>query len=267
MPWPTESWSESSPAGSDQINAGDNSIRKLKTQIREVIDVDHDFPSSGQATTTGQHKQVTLQEQADIGSGAEGVPILGAQTIDTKPELVYTDEDDNDIQMTIKGTPVAINGCTAKTTPVVADLLLLCDSADSYKSKKLTLANLLNVVYPVGSVYTNYSVSTNPGTLLGVGTWIAIEGRVVVGIDATQTEFDTAGETGGEKTHALTEAELASHSHGVTTYTRAGFAGSAIIKEAPTGGAETLTTQATGSGTAHNNLQPYVVCYVWRRTA
>lgn len=100
---PTTSWNEASPAGSDNISAGDNRIREMKTQIREVIDVDHDFPSSGQAADVGQHKKVTLQEQANLGTGAEGVPILGAQTVDGKAELVFTDEDDNDIQLTSSG--------------------------------------------------------------------------------------------------------------------------------------------------------------------
>jgi hypothetical protein len=103
MSIPNVAWAEDSPAGSDNIALGDNRIREMKTQIREVIDVDHDFPSSGSAATTGQHKQVTLQEAADIGSGAEGVPILGAQTYDGKAELTFTDEDDNDIQITSGG--------------------------------------------------------------------------------------------------------------------------------------------------------------------
>jgi hypothetical protein len=46
---------------------------------------------------------VTLQEQADLGTGDTGVPILGAQTVDGKAELVFTDEDDNDIQITSSG--------------------------------------------------------------------------------------------------------------------------------------------------------------------
>ncbi len=100
---PTTSWDETSPAGSQSILLGDNRIREFKTQVREVIGVDHDFPSSGQAADNGQHLRVTLQEQADLGSGAEGVPILGAQTINSKAELVFTDEDDNDIQITSAG--------------------------------------------------------------------------------------------------------------------------------------------------------------------
>lgn len=101
--YPTVSWDETSPANTDNASQGDDRIRELKTQIREVVGVDHDFPSSGQATDNGQHKQVTLQEQADLGSGAVGTTILGNQTIGGKGELVYTDEDDNDIQITNDG--------------------------------------------------------------------------------------------------------------------------------------------------------------------
>jgi hypothetical protein len=76
-----------------------------------------------------------------------------------------------------------------------------------------TLAQILAAVYPVGSIYVA-TVSTNPATLLGFGTWSAFgTGRTLVGIDAGQTEFDTVEETGGEKTHVLTIAELASHTH------------------------------------------------------
>jgi microcystin-dependent protein len=67
--------------------------------------------------------------------------------------------------------------------------------------------------WPVGSVFIAL-VSTNPGTLLGYGTWAAVgAGRVLVGLDATQAEFDTVRETGGAKTHTLTEAQMPPHTH------------------------------------------------------
>jgi len=103
MTVPTTSWDETSPANTDNASQGDDRIREAKTQIREIINVDHDFPSSGQAADVGQHKQVTLQEQADLGSGAVSATILGSQTVTGKGELVYTDEDDNDIQITKLG--------------------------------------------------------------------------------------------------------------------------------------------------------------------
>lgn len=103
MTVPTTSWDETSPAGSQDISLGDNRIRELKTQIREVVDVDHKFDSSGQDADMGKHNKVSFLEAADIGTGATGKPILGAQTVSGKAELVFTDEDDNDVQITSAG--------------------------------------------------------------------------------------------------------------------------------------------------------------------
>ena len=67
-------------------------------------------------------------------------------------------------------------------------------------------------LYPVGSIYTNATNSTNPATLLGFGTWIAFgAGRVPVGFDAGNTLFDTAEETGGSA-----DAVVVSHTHTAT---------------------------------------------------
>lgn len=70
--------------------------------------------------------------------------------------------------------------------------------------------------YPIGSIYINASVATNPATLLGFGTWEAFAaGRVMVGINAADTAFDTLEETGGTKTETLTVAQMPSHKHGL----------------------------------------------------
>ena len=80
MTIPTVSLDENSPAGNSNINQGDDRIREFKTQNREILEIDHVYPTSGQDATAGKHKQVSLIEQADLGSGATGLPLFGAQT-------------------------------------------------------------------------------------------------------------------------------------------------------------------------------------------
>lgn len=128
-----------------------------------------------------------------------------------------------------------------------------------------TLAALLNLVYPVGSVYINVSDSTNPGTLLGFGTWSALgAGRMIVGYDAGDTSFDSAGETGGANTVTLTTTELPAHDHSYLIGTDqeggvGGYGNNSFNTSATTG--------STGSGAAFSVLNKYVTCYTWKRTA
>lgn len=126
-----------------------------------------------------------------------------------------------------------------------------------------TIHFLASTLYPVGSIYINASVSTNPGTLLGFGTWTAYgAGRVIVGLDSGQTEFDTLDETGGAKTHTLTEAEMPAHTHTISH--QAGDQDGSGSNGSISGSS---STGSTGGGSAHNNLQPYIVAYMWKRTA
>lgn len=147
------------------------------------------------------------------------------------------------------------------------------------------LATVGTLLYPVGSVYINATNSANPATYLGFGTWVAYaQGQVPVGFDTNQTEFNATEKTGGAKTHALTIAELPAHNHAPGTLqvlanvgnVAAGslnlddFPGSDGPISAtgkPVGNGWSGVTANTGSGTAHNNLQPYITVYMWKRTA
>lgn len=184
---------------------------------------------------------------------------------------------------TFTGTPSLPTGTTAVTQSTSDDSTKLAttafvqDIADAIK----------NALYPVGSIYTNSSVSTNPGTLLGFGTWTAFgAGRVLVGFDSGNSLFDTAEETGGSAdaivvshTHTGTTASDGSHSHTVQVQTNGQLGSSGIPRSGDGAGSPTLntstvsahthtfTTNSTGSSGTNANYQPYITVYMWKRTA
>ena len=149
-----------------------------------------------------------------------------------------------------------------------------------------TMANLAievgKLLYPVGSLYYNSSVSTNPATLLGFGTWTAFgAGRVPVGFDSGNALFDTAEETGGSAdaitvshTHTATSTD-SGHLHTQTAYNTAGIGNaggggarvSAVTANTGTGFASiTTTVDSAGSSGTNANYQPYITVYMWKRT-
>ena len=126
--------------------------------------------------------------------------------------------------------------------------------------------HMLETVYPVGSIYINAGVATNPGTLLGFGTWTAFgTGRVIVGVDSSDTDFDAVRETGGSKTHTLTVDEMPAHTHTQAASTSDSDEGG--ISQGHTTNTTAVTSSSTGGGSAHTIVQPYITAYMWRRTA
>ena len=134
-----------------------------------------------------------------------------------------------------------------------------------YADSMLTIMKKLN---PVGTIYMNKTDSTNPATLFGFGTWTAMADRVVVGRNPTSGTFNVAGgTTGGAETHTLTIPEMPGHTH--TTATN-GVPPTQVAGKVSVGTAtavDVVVSGSTGGGGAHNNLQPYVVAYMWERTA
>lgn len=159
-----------------------------------------------------------------------------------------------------------------------------------------------SAIYPVGSIYMSVN-ATNPSTYFG-GTWVAWgSGRVPVGINTSDTNFSTVEKTGGSATVTLTASQMPSHTHtftgssattssnGAHTHTLnlnktawSGSGGSRVVVDSTdytaltnnktsSNGAHTHTLTAkgsnanTGGGGSHTNLQPYIVCYMWKRTA
>lgn len=135
--------------------------------------------------------------------------------------------------------------------------------------------SLANSMWPVGAIFIS-AVSTNPGTLLGFGTWTQFgQGRVLVGYNASDSDFDSLLGTGGVKTVTLTTSQIPSHQHSLSGYeidytgpSTGGTINAITYKAGKSSWSRTsFTSTATGSGASHNNLQPYIVVYMWRRTA
>jgi len=197
---------------------------------------------------------------------------------------------------TFTGTPSLPTGTTAVTQTAGNNTTLLATTA--------FVQAAIALLYPVGSIYTNATVSTNPGTLLGFGTWTAFgAGRVMVGFDSGNALFDTAEETGG-----AADATLPSHTHTATTASAGAASGSITAQIGSDFGAfqtgsatgafsvsgtsfsnrmqgaagtgsrptvdmtiadhqHTLTTASAGTSGTNANYQPYITVYLWKRTA
>lgn len=176
----------------------------------------------------------------------------------------------NSASPTFTGTPLA-------PTPSFGD--------DSTKiATTAFVQDALSAAYPVGSIYINASVSTNPGTLLGFGTWTAFgAGRVLVGLDSGNALFDTAEETGGSydavnvsHTHTATVTDPG-HLHGYLGYGSAsGGSGSGAVRTSGGSSEATLNTltattgisvsnSTSGESGTNKNIQPYITVFMWKR--
>jgi microcystin-dependent protein len=142
---------------------------------------------------------------------------------------------------------------------------LLCDGSAISRATYSILFGIISTIYGVGNGSTTFNLPN-------------FQGRVPVGKDTSQTEFDTLGETGGEKNHTLITSEMPSHIHTINdpghshSYinnvndqsTDNAFGTQAAADEtdlSQTTGVNTtsISINATGGGAAHNNLQPYIV--------
>ena len=181
---------------------------------------------------------------------------------------------------TFTGTPTLPTGTIAVTQSSGSNTTTIATTA--------FVQAAIALLYPVGSVYTNASVSTNPATLLGFGTWTAFgAGRVPVGFDSSNALFDSAEETGGNAdaitvshTHTATTTSTDSgHTHGISpaAWTTGGgkvegnsfsFGGTVSATQSSTANISSTTTVASaGSSGTNANYQPYITVYMWKRTA
>lgn len=139
------------------------------------------------------------------------------------------------------------------------------DKVDTLLSAKLNISDLLDAIYPVGAIYIS-TVSTSPASLFG-GTWTQKENRFLLGAGSGYT----AGTTGGEATHTLTINEMPTHSHKERSNygSSSGYYYRILGDMGANNASQTLEllTENAGNGAPHNNMPPYVVVYMWERTA
>ena len=128
----------------------------------------------------------------------------------------------------------------------------------------------MDELYPIGSIYISVN-SANPNTLFG-GTWEKIENRFLLG----SGDGHLLGSTGGEEEHTLTTNEMPKHRHGYNTYQEgypSNYTGAGNyrtpVQRIPWSAEVTENTYSseTGSSQAHNNMPPYLVVNIWKRTA
>ena len=145
-------------------------------------------------------------------------------------------------------------------------------SGETTVTKEIALLeDIANALYPVGSIYMSVN-NTNPSTFFG-GTWVSWgAGKVPVGVDTSDTNFSTVEQTGGEKQHTLTIAEMPAHNHTIPCTPTANDGSeptyqAAQVNAEATGNHNSIVAVSSGGGSPHNNLQPYITCYMWKRTA
>jgi hypothetical protein len=188
----------------------------------------------------------------------------------------------------LTGTPTAPTASSGTNTTQISTTAFVAAAIAAAKE----------ALYPVGSIYVNAGVTTNPGTLLGFGTWTAFgAGRVMVGLNGSDSLFDALEETGGSK-----DAVVVSHNHTASTsisdpghrhltgvagqsgfnngYGDAGSQGTGwrivndtgtgvntYTQSVSTGISASTSVGTTGSSGTNANLQPYITVAMWKRTA
>ena len=252
-----DSLDAANPAATDALSQADEHLRLIKATVKAT------FPSvtgAVTATHTAINTKVAEPVSAITSDGSNPSLNTGAGvTADKLKTLIGV------------STP-AITTATDSGGEVTPSLATGITGLEIWNLVKLAA---LDSIYPVGAIYTAIT-SGSPATVFG-GTWVSFgQGRVMVGHDdAAEPDTDfvassTDGSSvlvGGAKTHTLSTAEMPSHTHTINGIENPSGSGSNGSEDGASSFTNNLTTNATGGGGAHNNLQPYVVVYMWKRTA
>lgn len=124
------------------------------------------------------------------------------------------------------------------------------------------------MIFHIGYVIPTTNSKFDPNILYPWQTWERYaKGKTLVGVNEDDTTFASAGLAGGEKTHKLTVTEMPSHTHELTGSFTVGISSGDYLRAGYGSSKNSRYTVSAGNNGAHNNLQPYVTVYYWRRTA
>ena len=216
---------------------------------------------------------------ANTGSATLNVDGTGASTIRTTDgttlsagqiagsnhylDLVYNSANNSWVLLNPKGLIAELD--TARLIALGGDAT---GSTSFDGSQNVTITTVVDKLlpYPVGAIYTSV-LSTSPASLFG-GTWVAFgAGRVLVGINSSDSDFDQSQETGGAKTVALSIAKCQSQRIQIMRYIQSDERAGPDLASSSTGDQRPVRLQtALASGAAHENMPPYIVVYMWKRT-
>jgi len=278
MSAPTTAWDETSPAGTADIKEGDDRIRELKIQLREIITVDHKMDSSGTGATFGYHENIHLIETADIGAGASGICLLGAQTSGYtagKPELYFTDEDNDDVQITRDGVLAILPGFITIWGGAIGSLptgYLVCDGTAKSRTTYADLFAAIGITHGSGDGSTTFNLPAL-GDAFVVG--VKSGGTLAVAASGGNISFLSVGHTHTVASHTHTGA---SHNHdvvgstGQNTFTNgASSSGSSFADDThyhtisfTSGNSGTGATSGTALTSDVQSVLPpyYALCYI-----
>jgi hypothetical protein len=210
-----------------------------------------------------------VSSETITGDTNKGISILGNQ-IATKIDSTSMQFINGNIAVKeVSSSQIADNSITSNKL-----------ASNSVSKDNITSGALTDLVYPVGSIFTtvtNYVDSAGVVSAIGGTTWVPFgAGRVMVGFDNTDASFNSIEQEGGSKTVVLNKSQIPPHTHSLV-YDQISESGSGFPASNLLGTGDTETTNAgddlgenndgTGNAAPHDNLQPYVVVYMWKRTA
>lgn len=200
--------------------------------------------------SAGRFTTVSASTPVNVSTGGTGISTVSAYSI-------------------LCGGTTNTGAFQAVSTQGTSGQVLTSNGANALPTWQNATTGILSSVYPIGSYYINETDSTNPATLFGFGTWVAVTDRFIIGASGTYS----AGSTGGATTHTLTTAEIPALTYTFSGSSAGGAPGPTTAYVGNLNNSTTTNLSATSAistnagGGSHSILNPYIAAYIWKRTA